>query len=91
MQTPSNETNIHDEITQRARELWQARGRPEGCDLEIWLEAERGILSAQKAQLSLAVRQPGPLVAVARSAKAPPTTPRATGRKAKGGIATARK
>ena len=30
----------HDEITQRARALWEAKGCPAGRDEEIWLEAE---------------------------------------------------
>ena len=31
----------HDQIADRARELWQARGQPVGRDYEIWLDAER--------------------------------------------------
>jgi hypothetical protein len=31
----------HEEITERARRIWQERGQPEGKDLEHWLEAER--------------------------------------------------
>ncbi len=31
-------------ISQRARELWERYGRPEGRDNEIWLEAERQLL-----------------------------------------------
>jgi hypothetical protein len=31
----------HDEISERARNLWQARGQPQGQDNEIWLDAER--------------------------------------------------
>jgi hypothetical protein len=30
----------HEEITERARTLWETRGRPIGQDDEIWLEAE---------------------------------------------------
>lgn len=30
----------HDEITERARSLWEERGRPEGQDTSIWLDAE---------------------------------------------------
>lgn len=33
----------HDTISQRAREIWHARGRPDGQDVEIWLEAERDL------------------------------------------------
>ena len=35
----------HDEVTARAREIWENRGRPQGQDLSIWLEAERKLLS----------------------------------------------
>ncbi len=31
----------HEEITQRAQEIWQRYGNPGGRDTEIWLEAER--------------------------------------------------
>lgn len=30
-----------EDISQRARELWEGYGRPAGRDQEIWLEAER--------------------------------------------------
>jgi hypothetical protein len=33
-----------EEIAQRAREIWLARGQPDGCDMEIWLQAERELL-----------------------------------------------
>jgi hypothetical protein len=31
----------HEEITRHAEEIWRHKGRPAGCDNEIWLEAER--------------------------------------------------
>lgn len=31
---------IHDEISKRAREIWEREGRPEGRDMEHWLQAE---------------------------------------------------
>ena len=34
-------TPTHEEIALQALNLWQERGRPAGCDTEIWLEAER--------------------------------------------------
>jgi len=34
-------TPTHDEISQRAYGLWQDQGRPDGNDLDHWLEAER--------------------------------------------------
>jgi hypothetical protein len=33
------------EISARAEALWLKRGRPQGADDEIWLEAERQLLS----------------------------------------------
>jgi hypothetical protein len=33
--------STHDEVAQRAREIWQDLGRPAGRDAEIWLEAEQ--------------------------------------------------
>lgn len=35
----------HEEILHLARTIWERKGRPEGSDLENWLEAEREILS----------------------------------------------
>lgn len=35
---------LHDEISTRARELWEKYGRPAGRDEAIWLEAERQLL-----------------------------------------------
>ena len=37
----STSTPSHDEIKQRALELWEQRGRPEGHDAEFWTQAER--------------------------------------------------
>ncbi|MCE0498172.1 MAG: DUF2934 domain-containing protein [Methylacidiphilales bacterium] len=31
----------HDEIATRAEALWREKGCPQGCDDELWLEAER--------------------------------------------------
>jgi Protein of unknown function (DUF2934) len=41
----------HSEIEQFARELWANSGKPKGRDDEIWLEAERRLISAQRAPL----------------------------------------
>jgi Protein of unknown function (DUF2934) len=35
----------HDEISARARQIWEKRGRPQGQDASIWLEAERSLLA----------------------------------------------
>ncbi len=38
----------HDEIARRAYQLWEQRGRPQGRDLELWLEAEQQTIPASK-------------------------------------------
>lgn len=38
----------HDQIAQRAREIWHARGEPAGQDIEIWFEAERQLQAQAK-------------------------------------------
>jgi Protein of unknown function (DUF2934) len=37
------ERGIKEEIAARARDLWDQNGRPEGRDLEFWLQAESEI------------------------------------------------
>jgi len=39
--SPNSGYVSHELITQRARELWETLGCPEGRDEEIWLQAER--------------------------------------------------
>jgi hypothetical protein len=39
MQTTNTQSN--EQIKQRALELWEQRGRPEGHDAEFWAQAER--------------------------------------------------
>ncbi len=36
---------LRNRIAQRAYELWDARGRRQGCALEDWLDAERMVMS----------------------------------------------
>jgi hypothetical protein len=43
---PSPSANVgldpsHDKIAARAEALWREKGYPQGCDEEMWLEAER--------------------------------------------------
>jgi hypothetical protein len=40
-QESSSSSSSHEEISRRARELWESRGQPSGQDEAIWLEAER--------------------------------------------------
>ena len=37
----------HDEIKSRANQIWNQKGRPEGRDLEFWLQAEDEISSRE--------------------------------------------
>lgn len=39
-------TLTHDQIASRAREIWLAKGMPEGQDEQNWLEAERQLAQA---------------------------------------------
>lgn len=41
MKSKSNASPSHEEITVRARALWEQEGRPEGRSAEHWLQAER--------------------------------------------------
>jgi hypothetical protein len=37
----------HD-IRERAHKIWREQGRPEGCDVEFWLQAERELEDDQQ-------------------------------------------
>ncbi len=39
--SPRMHLPTHEEITGHAEKIWQDKGSPTGCDVEIWLEAER--------------------------------------------------
>lgn len=39
----------HEQISSRARDLWQQNGEPSGRDEEFWLEAERQLRTSVKA------------------------------------------
>jgi hypothetical protein len=41
--------DVSEKIKQRAHELWEAGGRPEGRELEFWLQAERELSEASAA------------------------------------------
>jgi hypothetical protein len=46
---PAEPPTIEDEIRQRAYELFEARGRDEGHELEDWLRAEGEIVGRKRA------------------------------------------
>ena len=67
------------DISRRAREIWESHGSPEGRDLEIWLEAESQLLGlapapAQNKPLSLSPA--GPSRRIGRIKNAPPVNAR---------------
>ena len=37
----ASQTPSHEQISEKAKQLWENYGRPDGRDEEIWLEAER--------------------------------------------------
>ena len=41
--TEINEQGSKDRIAQRAYEIWETKGRPDGKDMECWLEAENQV------------------------------------------------
>jgi Protein of unknown function (DUF2934) len=62
----------HDEIAQRAYELFEKSGRAPGHDMDHWLEAERQLVAASKSQ-NAQPTQPAPTQrpAVTTSVSAP--------------------
>lgn len=47
-------TPTHEEISLQAQQLWRSRGCPDGCDDEIWLEAERNLRHGPAADIFVA-------------------------------------
>lgn len=47
--TPASPSRVaQEQIAQRAYDLWLSRGCPQGCDVQIWLEAERELSPLSK-------------------------------------------
>ncbi len=44
-------TDLEAGIRDQAYQLWEAAGRPEGCDLEHWLQAEAIVSAAPPAEV----------------------------------------
>ena len=42
-----SEAELNDRIKKTAQQLWEKKGRVQGKDLEIWLEAERLVKSGR--------------------------------------------
>jgi hypothetical protein len=62
-----------DQIAELAYQIWEQRGRPHGCDVEFWLEAERQILLNSKPSrqpLAVSVRTPEAVAARSQPSRA---------------------
>jgi hypothetical protein len=59
-----------EQITERARQIWRARGRPPGQDIEIWLEAEQQLRAEPHVE---PVAPVAPVAPPVRRAKKAPT------------------
>jgi len=69
------EQQDHDEIACLAYRLWEQRGRPQGCDLEFWLEAERQMRSSGQPShepVNAVTRTPATLALQVRPGQATP-------------------
>lgn len=42
-----SESELNERIQKKAKELWEQKGRVQGKDLEIWLEAEKLVKSGR--------------------------------------------
>jgi hypothetical protein len=42
--TPSSASPTHEQVAKRAYEIWVAKGRPQGKDVENWRQAERELM-----------------------------------------------
>jgi hypothetical protein len=54
-----NTTVTDDQIRQRAALLWDQRGRPDGYDIEFWLQAERELALGENPSGTTANAQAG--------------------------------
>lgn len=48
--SPASETFSHRDISRLAEKLWRRKGRPEGRDHEIWLEAENQLRDGSRSR-----------------------------------------
>ena len=51
-QSSSTSSKETDTISRRAYELWEQEGRPEGCDLRHWLQAEQECRASSRTESS---------------------------------------
>ncbi len=84
-ETTSTSTGVgqptHEEISHKARELWENYGRPVGRDEEIWFEAERALQSSTSAPATESAKDTTP---------SPPARASVSARPAGGATATPR-
>lgn len=77
--SPTSKQASHEEISQRAQQLWESMGRPVGRDEEIWLQAERELTTASApvevpTKTVSSVTAPEPISARTKPAAAPRKT-----------------
>jgi hypothetical protein len=62
MKTPNAQTKRShpstEQIAARAHEIWEASGRPQGCDLNHWLQAEAELTTGQITKIHPKQSQP---------------------------------
>jgi hypothetical protein len=89
-QIPNSNPNSYptrDAVEQRAREIWEQRGRPDGQELDHWYQAEKELLemrnqaekaasSSPAAKTSLAATAKPSLAPATSSASGPAATPK---------------
>lgn len=58
--TTSNNNIIihHEQIAQRAHRLWEQAGRPDGRDVEFWLQAEAVLRAEQESAAKASAKAP---------------------------------
>lgn len=56
MQIETSIRGNHHQVSSRAQSLWEQAGRPEGRDLEFWLQAEAEIVRETETAVPLCVQ-----------------------------------
>jgi len=74
-QNPTSNSNSYpsrDAIEQRAREIWEQRGRPDGQELDHWYQAEKELLEMRNTAEKRGAAPPPKPAAPAQPASAAP-------------------
>jgi hypothetical protein len=89
MANSNQQQSDREETARLAYQIWEQRGRPEGHDVEFWLEAERQIVANNNSNRALLAVPAGASAAVGiqsppgrATAKSPPPIPSRTSKQA---------